>query len=297
MTDTLPIEAPATVPAGFKPGVYDMDDATYHADPVPGGSLSSSGARKLLPPSCPALFKHELDHGRPPTKAFDFGHAAHRLVLGTGPELVKVDADSWKTAAAQERRDEAHARGAVPLLPAEWEQVHQMAAAIREHPMARALFNPDRGRPEQSLFWVDERTGVWRRARLDWLPNPGQRRVIVPDYKTARSAAPDDIQRTIRAYGYDQQCAWYIDAVRALDLAGLDAAFVFVVQQKTAPYLVTVVQLDAVALQVGRFLNRKAIDIYAECRRTGRWPGFSDDVEVLPLPAWVERQFVHEEIW
>ena len=40
-----------------EPGVYDgLDEAAYHADPVPGGSLSASGAKLLLPPSCPALY-------------------------------------------------------------------------------------------------------------------------------------------------------------------------------------------------------------------------------------------------
>ena len=38
-------------------GVYDLPAAAYHRDPVEGGSLSASGAKKLMPPSCPALFK------------------------------------------------------------------------------------------------------------------------------------------------------------------------------------------------------------------------------------------------
>lgn len=297
MTATLPI--PGTEQAEpFKAGVYDgMPDDTYHADPVPGGSLSASGARKLLPPSCPALFKHEQEHGRPPKQAFDFGHAAHRVVLGTGPELVVIDLEDWKTKAAREERDSAYADGAVPLLPGEYQQVQAMAAALREHPVAKALFDPDDGMPEQSLFWRDERTGVWRRSRLDWLRNRGNRRLILADYKTTRSAAPDDLQKAIDSYGYHQQAAFYLDGAKALGLAGDDAAFVFVFQMKTAPYLVTVVQLDALALQVGRWLNRQAIDLYAQCKATGRWPGFSDDVEVLPLPAWVERRYANEDIW
>lgn len=290
-----------TVPAAgqqFRPGVYNMPEDVYHRDPVPGGSLSSSGARKLLPPSCPALFKYEQDHPRPPKKTFDYGTAAHQLVLGSGPGIVVVDADSWRTDAAKAQAADARADGKVPLLAHEWQPVKAMADALREHPVASALFDPNHGKPEQSLFWQDERTGVWRRARLDWLPDPrpGQR-LIIPDYKTTVSAAPDDLQKSIANYGYHQQSATYIDGARALNLADEKAAFVFVFQQKTPPYLVTVVQLDTVALQVGRFLNRQAIDIYAECKRTGRWPGFSDDIEILPLPPWVERQYAHEDIW
>ncbi len=277
-----------------EPGVYDLPEEIYHADPVPAGSLSSSGARRLLPPSCPARFRYEQQHGRPAKAEFDFGHAAHRLALGTGPELVVVDAADWRTKAAREARDAARAAGQMPLLAHEMEQVEAMAAALAEHPAAAALFG-DGGAPEQSLFWVDDRSGIWRRARLDWFPVQRGRRLIVPDYKTARSADLDAIQRAAWSFGWAQQAAWYLDGVTALGLAG-DAkpAFLFVVQEKDAPYLVTVVELDPVALDIGRELNRRAIEIYKRCSREGRWPAYSDGVELVSLPGWVENRYAEE---
>lgn len=275
-----------------QPGVYDLDDATYHHDPVPGGSLSSTGARKLLPPSCPALFKHWTDNPQPPKKAFDFGHAAHKLVLGSGPDLVRIDADDWRTKAAQQQRVEAYANGAVPLLEHEYQQVQDMADAIRQHPIAGQLFQPDRGKAEQSLFWQDQITGIWCRARLDWLPTevPGQR-MVIPDYKSTISAAPDQLAKAVHNYGYHQQDDWYRDAVLSLRLTASEPAFVFVFQEKTAPYLVTVTQLDTDARMWGGVLNAKARDTYAECVRTGRWPGYADDVITTPLPVYAERQY------
>lgn len=275
-------------------GVHDVPIDDYHADPVPDGSLSASGAKKLLPPSCPARFHHEREHPPAPTSTFDIGHAAHKLILGDGPELVVVDHDDWRTKAAKEARDEAHARGAVPLLARDHDQVQAMAAALREHPIVGNLFDADHGRPEQSLFWADDRTRVWRRARLDWLPDPidGQR-MIVADYKTCASADPDTLERAVHNYGYHLQAAWYLDGIHALGLAD-DAAFVFVFQEKAAPYLVTVAELDARALQVGRALARQAIDIYVECATADHWPGYSDAVELLRLPAWVENRYLQE---
>src|SRR2546421_646443 len=86
-----------------EPGLYeDLSVETYHADPVPVGSLSSSGARKLLPPGCPALFAYEREHPPEPTATFDLGHAAHKMVLGVGPEVVKIDADNWRTNAVKD---------------------------------------------------------------------------------------------------------------------------------------------------------------------------------------------------
>lgn len=272
-----------------EPGVYDLPEDAYHADPVPEGSLSVSGAKALLPPSCPAIYRHEREHGRPDTRAFDFGHAAHRMVLGAGNPITPVDADDWRTKAAKEQRDEIRANGGVPILRGEYEQVQGMAAAIRRHPIAAALLTPERGEPERSAFWTDPETGIWRRARFDFLPHPDDGRMIITDYKTAPTANPDEFQRSVANFGYHQQAAWYCDA--AVDLGLTDhAEFVFVVQQKTAPYLVTVVQLDIAAMHIGRALNRRAIDVYTECTAADHWPGYSDDeVALVSVPAWYAR--------
>lgn len=279
-----------------EPGVYEIPAEVYHADPILGGSLSSSGARRLLPPSCPALFRHEQLHGRKTRRVFEIGHAAHALVLGTGPELVKVEADNWRTKAAQEKAAEARARGAVPLLPDEYAEIHAMADALRAHPVARALFDPDYGRAEQSLIWRDGPSGIWRRAMLDWLPDAGPGRLIVPDYKTTTCAAPSELSKTVHKWGYHQQHAWYVDGAQALDLGDQDAAFVFVFQEKTAPYLVTVIELDALALRIGRERNRQAIEVYAQCSESGVWPDYSNEVESVPLPVWVERAYERGEL-
>jgi TPR repeat protein len=286
---TATISASAVVE---QPGVYDgIPDEEYQRDPVPGGSLSHSGARMLLPPNCPALYHHWAATGSRRTREFDLGHAAHTLVLGTGARLVVVEADNWLTKAAKQQRDEARADGAVPILRGEYDQAKAIAAAVLQHPIASALFNPDRGKPEQSLFWVDEETGVWRRARLDWLPDAGRGRLIVPDLKTTLSAEPSHLAKALANYGYYQQAAWYLDGVGALEL-GPDPAFVFVFVEKTPPYLVTVAEADADALHWGRVRNRKALDLYRRCKQTGHWPGYSDDVIPLSLPGWAA--YAHE---
>lgn len=269
------------------PGVYaDLPADVYHADPVPGGSLSSSGARRLLPPSCPAVFEYERRNPRLSTEEMELGTAAHKLVLGDGPQIVRVEADSWRTKAAREEADAVRANGGIPLLPDDHDKVTAMAGALRGHPIAAALLHPERGKAEQSLFWTDLETGVNLRARLDWLPNPTPgRRLVIPDYKTARSADPGHIAKDVASFGYHQQAAWYLDGVTALGLDE-DPAFVLVVQEKNPPYLVTVVELDTEALTTGRRLNRRAIDVYHRCVTTGHWPGYADDVVPVSLPTW-----------
>lgn len=272
-----------------EPGVYDMTNLAYHAYTE---VLSSTGARKLLPPSCPAIFDWERNNPPEPKQVFDLGNAAHDTLLGGGPEIVVIDAPDWRTKRAQDAAKEARARGAVPILPDDRQQIDDMVASVRAHPFAGALFEDGSGTPEASLFWVDERTGIWRRARLDWLSNQTGRRLIVPDLKTCKSAQRDEFAKSAANYGYAQQAAYYLDGVRALEL-GDDPVFLFVAVEKTPPYLVNVIQLDVNAMRIGASLNRQAIDVFAECTSAGVWPGYSNDVELASLPVWYER--AHEE--
>lgn len=269
------------------PGVYDIPEETYHRDPVPCGSLSSTGARKLLT-SCPAVFMHEQLNPPASSDDFDFGKAAHRLVLGVGPDIIVVDAKDWRTAAAKAKRKDAQEKGQVPILAADWRTVQDMAAALRQHPIASVVLSPERGDAEQTLIWPDGQTGVWRRARLDFLPASTPGRMVVADYKTTRSAHPDAIQKSVAQYGYHQQHAWYVDGVRALGLA-TEVAMLFVFQEKTAPYLVTVVELASTAVRVGRDRNQRALEIYRDCVKSGQWPAYTDEIAYISLPAWAER--------
>jgi hypothetical protein len=280
-----------------EPGQYDMAADIYHSDPVPGGSLSSTGARRILPPGCPALFAHEREHGEQNRPQFDLGTAAHKMVLGVGPTITKVDTRDWRTKAAQEARDAAHAEGAVPLLTADYERVTGMAAALRRNDIAMALLNPDYGKPEQAIFWQDTETDVWRRALIDWLPDLGTGRPIVVDYKSTVSAERDAIRKSVARYGYHQQDPWYLDAVEAIGYPP-DTAFVFLFQEKTPPYLITPVQLRDSARAIGRDRNCRAIEIYRDCTETGIWPGHATDDDsgfaYIGLPVWVEREHFEE---
>ena len=171
------------------PGVYPgMPAEQYHGDPAPaadGGSLSSSGATKLVPPGTGAGFDYWRRNGdERTTEALNFGQAAHAHVLTEGAGIVVVEAADWRTNDAKAQRDAALAAGRIPILPKHRRQVEEMARALREHPIAARLLAPDRGAPEVSLFWRHPETGRWCRARPDVLPRTGLgRRYVVPDYK------------------------------------------------------------------------------------------------------------------
>lgn len=279
-----------TAATDFAPGVYTMSEEEYHADPVPGGSLSSSGAKLLLPPSAPAVFRYRQQHPEH-RREYDLGHAAHKKVLGVGSAIEIVDALDYKTKAAREARDAAYAAGKVPLLPHEDAQTDEMAAAVMAHPIAGALFAQGRGEPEQTLIWQDEATGVWRRARLDWMARLGGGRLLIGDLKSAARAAVEFLPKVVHDFSYYQQAAWYLDAVRALGVGDDTADFVFVFVEKTPPYLVQMARLDDQALAIGAARNRQALEIFRDCNASGLWPGYDPDIAVISLPAWAARKY------
>lgn len=266
-------------------GAVEMEESEYHRHPA----LSQSGAKLLLPPNCPAIYRYRMDH--PEFKdVFDFGQAAHKMVLGKGAPIRVIDAKDWRTNAAKAEKAAAHEAGEIPLLVADYATVCAMAKALRENPLAAKLLDAGRGRPEASLFWEDPDTGCPMRCRVDWLPDPGSDPFIVVDYKSTASADPETFGVSAARYGYHTQDANYRDAVKALGLHD-DPHFLFIAQEKEPPYLVSVIELTEDAIDAGRARMRRAIDIYLQCMETDHWPNYTDDeIALVDLPHWAYRE-------
>jgi hypothetical protein len=106
---------------------------------------------------------------------------------------------------------------------------------------------------------------------------------LLVDLKTTVNADPREFGKTAYKFGYHQSAGHYQDGVLAA--TGELLPFTFVLVEKTAPYFVSVVQLDEEAVQAGRALNERAKRIYAECTKSGVWPGYPAS-EPISLPMW-----------
>ncbi|MER6488755.1 PD-(D/E)XK nuclease-like domain-containing protein [Streptomyces virginiae] len=268
--------------AEIEPGLYDIPAELYHSDPVPGGSLSASGAKLLA--DCPARFKHQLDHPQPYKPAFEFGTAAHTVVLGDGPELVVVEGDRWDTNEIKARVAKLRAAGKVPLKPSDYQRICDMAEVLAADPEAAEILTPGSGVAEQSIFWPDG--PIWWRSRFDWL-----RPDLIADYKTTQSVHPDKLSRTVHELGYVIQEHIYRRGAVELGLIPDGASFKFLFQEKQPPYLVQVAELDPVARYAGLRLTHLAAGRYLYGRETGHWPAYSETSTVIGLPPYIERQY------
>lgn len=259
----------------YKPGIYDgVKSAAYHADPALG-----STSLKTLATRTPAHWKHEQANPKS-SAAFDLGTAAHSLILEqdeTGVMVIDVEAKRGK--AWTEPADAATAAGKIALTAKEWEQVKAMRDAVMAHPVARELFTGHKA--EESVFWDED--GLTLKCRPDaWKPG------LLVDLKTTRDANPNTFGKTAHEYGYHQSAAHYIDGVKAA--TGEELPFRFALVEKTEPYLVSVVELDVEAVNLGRQLNDRAKRIYRECVETNTWPGYPASAQAIWLPMWAVYQ-------
>lgn len=255
----------------YSPGIYaDITNRAYHADPALG-----STSLKTLATRTPAHYLHDLKHPKS-SAAFDLGTAAHSLILEQDESgVVVIGVETKRGKAWTEPADAATAAGKIALTTAEWFQVRGIRDAVMAHPAARSAFIGHKA--EQSVFWEED--GLFLKCRPDaW--HPGWTLV---DLKTARDANPNEFGKTAHEYGYHQSAAHYIDGVKSA--TGEELPFHFVLVEKTAPYLVSVVELDVEAINIGRQLNDRAKRIYRECVESNTWPGYHTP-DLISLPMW-----------
>lgn len=266
------------------PGLYpDISNEDYHrgllADPKP---LSASMAKALVTKS-PAEFRYEQAN-RVEKDAFDEGQAVHELVLEGGFRTIDVfEFDSWRTKEAQAAKAESYLAHRRPMLRKDIGNIEAMANAVRSSELASSVFT--QGRAEVSALTADPSTGTTLQARFDWLRLPETGRPIIGELKTtAKGANPRAFNREIADRHYHLAAAFYSRVLRLLGYA--DPAFVFVAVSKTAPHLVSVMEMSVKDRQIGDLLVDKAIATYTACLATDTWPGYDTQIHHSDLPIW-----------
>jgi hypothetical protein len=135
--------------------------------------------------------------------------------------------------------------------------------------------------------------GVWCRARIDNLPARGG---VFYDLKTTTDAGADAVIRAIEVYGYDLQVAHYQAVLEAATGQRRRARLIFV--EKEPPHEVAVVELlddptaDADWMRAARAKVAEARRLWAECLRTGQWPGYPRAVQILGARGWDQARWL-----
>lgn len=275
-----------------EPGIHMIPDWEYH-----GIKSVSSSLLKEMKKSC----AHGLEYLNRPTeseknlseekkKSFREGKLIERAILEPHRNkglIVKPAGMSFATKEGKEWRA-AH-DGDEIITAKEDEMLKGVMASIARHRDASAILKSP-GKAQPSLFAIDEETGLPLKARLDWLLEGN----VILDIKTTTTANPalHGFPREIAKYSYHVQAAFYLDMCARLKMP--KDCFVFLAVEKTAPYLVTAIQLDAMSVNKGRNEYQRLLKLYKECSDTNLWPSYSDKIEIVTLPEWSLREEAYE---
>jgi hypothetical protein len=235
----------------------------------------------------PEHYRHLLANPRKDTPAMALGGLAHALTLSPGEphDCVAKDWDG-RTKEGKARAAEVAAMGMTVVDADDWAAAHGMAEAVRRHPGAQQILGAP-GMAEVELAWdLDgERYG----GRADWIGASG----AIWDLKTCRSAALRTCQRTIIDRHYHGQLAWYRWGLEASGGPPREEqpmpGIIWV--ENAAPYCVRAQELSPAFVRLGDALVDELLALRAQCLRSGRWPGYGDEIQVVDPPIWaVERE-------
>lgn len=147
------------------------------------------------------------------------------------------------------------------------------------------------GHSEVSIFWVDEATGVYCKARPDHIPDRTQdsaKRVRLIDLKGMADDSPIAFQRAASSRALYRQQAHYCNGYKAATGLEVDD-FVFAVVSSAPPILATPYRLVDEAVQQGFEEVAELLAEYAECCKSNRWPGYTAAERMVDLPRRAKR--------
>ncbi len=251
----------------------------YHADNT---RIGKSGL-DLINKSPLKFYFERIWEGRTPldTKALRLGKYYHAYLFE--PERLDLDFYILKeraklaqiggakpratTAYKEWLANEIEECGIKTMVPEEYSDLAQpMKDALLRNPSIAALLNHS-GECEKAILW--ECNGVKMKSKLDkYIAEFGSNLPeldeldgyeVIIDYKTTEDATDSGFAKSAYKYFYDKQNAMYVDAT------GGNAKFIFIVQEKSFPYLAKIHQLSEEDIDRGREIYQADVEKYKTC--------------------------------
>lgn len=226
----------------------------------------------------PLHYKWAKEHPEASTPAMAFGSAAHKFIL----EGAEAFAEEYAVAPYIDRRTKIgkeeyehflqNNQGKTILATEDFEALTLMHFAMKAHPEAWALVH---GQHETTHVWTDAETGEKCKIRLDCLTTFEGRPTIV-DYKTVNTCEDRAFERDCRQYGYKIQAGMYTEGLAISSGFMIDAGFVFVCQEKKAPYAVRIYRCDPGFVEQGNRQFHELLRSFHMCKEADNWPGYAD---------------------
>lgn len=259
----------------FLPGLYaDIPEEIYHASP----GVSVSALKRFA--EAPAKVKVN----RKSTPSLAFGSLAHTAVLQPHLLADRYHVVDMERISAREKatKDAMAAAGGRELVKrSDWDDALRLRDVVHSHPTLREMLAPVGLLTEVSFYWHDPATGLLCRGRADGLRNDWR---AVLDLKSTVDASPDGFAKSVASYNYHWQQAHYQHGLSFTWQK--PEAFFFIAIENEDPFLPAIYELDRHAVELGERQVAENLEAWAECERTGIWPGYPEQPQPLDLPGW-----------
>jgi hypothetical protein len=248
--------------------IFDLPFADYLQIPAWSQSTIKQGQRSMLH----AKAAYDDAVGKEPTDAMLLGSAVHTTFLE--PELATEAVAVWPKRRAGKEWEAFRADNADKTILTETQHAHLvgMVRQLRKHPEVKRWLGKIDAVEASAVADVN---GVRCKGRADALTSDP-----LIDLKTV---ADGDIRKfTNNAYdfGYHIQAALYR---RLFDRSD----FVLMTVESSPPYDVVPYRMTPMLLAKGDEILDRLLEKIAKCEKDGHWPGRSDSIKPLNLPAWV----------
>lgn len=288
----------------IEPGWYrDLSNDDYH-----GSFGFSSSQVKTLVEQTPAHLRQNMGASKEETDNMMLGTLVHTLVLEPdsfatefvlAPEGInkrtKAGREEWQAFEEAAQKGGLHVITKSMLLKAQ-----VMGANVLNHPIAGALLADVI--PESSVYWwynsMDPDDSEDYRMMLKVRPDAiSKAHPVVIDLKTTTDGSISGFQRSIARFHYDLSAAMYLEGVNQCKSLLKDIGylaytkFVFICVENFEPFLVSVYELDAEYMEIGKLKYRRALRVLQHGMQND-WPGYPAEVRLIQPPNYAKYAFI-----
>ena len=115
---------------------------------------------------------------------------------------------------------------------------------------------------------------------------------LIVDLKTCQDASVDGFTRNAAEYDMHIQAAFYADLLSKIEGEGREFTFIFIAQEKKAPYAFNIFEASQQFISQGRYEYEHLLQLYKYCADNNKWPGYQVfcpnkyGINELKLPPW-----------
>lgn len=269
--------------------------------------ISASGLKKIK--KSPAHFKEEKTEE---TEAMRIGSAYHTYILEPEKfndeyfvfdetsilEILTGEGSKKPRATTKykewEQQQYSMADGKVMITLQDFQMIDKMQKVLYRHPYARSLIS--KGEAEKSVYCELETVhgkDIKVKIRPDYMK---RNKKVVVDLKTTSDASKDGFQKNAAQYDYHIQAALYTDLIEKSCGDGMPWSFIFIAQEKKAPYAFNIFEASPQFIAHGRYEYELLLMLYQHCLENNTWLGYQVfcenkfGINELNLPPWAIKE-------